>query len=485
LDYSRLAEDPVTLVLLGMIALLVGLPIVFLVTARVTRPPFKIRTFRWLYLAWFCCLGASSVWNISRDVRFSVNDAGSDNYVRLGFLTLAMLVILIIGARYRFAFLSELATGATGFFFFFALWGAASSLWSVSTVGTIIKSSEYAAMLAVFALTASLIFLTIRNPQYWTFALKNVFDFCWFLVFLLITSVYVGIVIWPDVGIQRGFREGVLGWWIQGALPAIAANSVGHIGAVMGIVAVVRLLWKPGSRTFWAMILVISVVTMVLTQSRSPILAFFVAVVAVLIASRRFGILTILGVSLGAGLLTNRIQLIYDFMRRNQTDENLASLTGRVHYWQSSFDALRDSPIGGYGANVGGRYVLQTYLGDTVSTVHSTWVEVVLDTGLVGVTLFSVALVATWFWLFKLRSYAMQNPINRLLWFESLGVLTILCVRSVFAVNLVWSWHVLTLGVVLVFISVMRRQVAQASYAGATLAQSLPAGRGRRPSLHG
>jgi O-antigen ligase len=485
LDYSRLAEDPVTLLLLGMIALLVGLPSILLVASKVTRPPFKIRAFRWLYLAWACLLGASSVWNIARDVRFSVDDAGTDNYVRLAFLSLALLVIVIMGARYRFAFLSELATGAIGFFFFFALWGSASSLWSVSTVGTIIKSSEYAAMLAVFALTASVIFLTIRNPQNWTFALKSVFDFCWFLVFLLISSVYLGMLIWPEVAIQRGYREGLLGWWIQGALPAIAANSVGHIGAVMGIVAVVRLLWKPGSRTFWAAILAISIVTMVLTQSRSPILAFFVAVVAVLIASRRFGLLALVGVSLGAGLLTNRVQLVYDFMRRNQTDENLTSLTGRVHYWQSSFDALRDSPIGGYGANVGGRYVLQSYLGDTVSTVHSTWVEVVLDTGLVGLTLFLVALASTWFWLFRLRSYAMKNPINRLLWFESLGVLTVLCVRSVFAVNLVWSWHVLTLGVILVFISVMRRQVAETSYAGASLAQPLPAGRGRRPSLHG
>jgi hypothetical protein len=120
-----------------------------------------------------------------------------------------------------------------------------------------------------------------------------------------------------------------------------------------------------------------------------------------------------------------------------------------------------------------------------VSTVHSTWVEIVLDTGLVGLTLFLVALVATWIWLFRLRSYAMKNPINRLLWFECLGVLTVLCVRSVFAVNLVWSWHVLTLGVILVFISVMRRQVARTSYAGASLAQPLPAGWGRRPSLHG
>jgi O-antigen ligase len=482
---SHLADDTVTLALLGSISLLIGLPGLFLITRRITRPPFRITSFRWLYVAWACLLAASSVWNISRDVRFSVDEAGADNYVRLAFLSLGLLVILIIGARYRFAFLSELWSGALGIFLLFAVWGLASTLWSVSPAGTLIKASEYGTMLAVFALAASLINLTIKDPMNRSLALKRVFDFNWFLVLLLIASVYLGMLVWPDYAIiQGGYREGILGFYIQGALPAIAANSVGHIGAVVGVVALVRILLVPRSRALYVPIFVISLLTVVLTQSRSPILAFSLAAVAVLVASRRFVILAVSGALFGATvLLTQYGELAYNFMRRNQTDESLASLTGRVDYWQASLDAVRESPLGGYGANVGGRYVLESSLGDEVSTVHSSWVEVLLDTGVVGLILFSVGLGVTWFWLFRLRSSAMGNPISRLLWLESVSVLTVLCVRSVFAVDLVWSWHVLTFGVILVFISVMRRQVVQTDYASAPLAQSLPAARWRRSSV--
>jgi hypothetical protein len=132
---------------------------------RVTRPPFGVASFRWLYLAWVCLLVSSSVWTLSRDPRFSAEEAGADNYTRLAFLGLGVLVILAVAAVYRFAFFSELWRGALGIFFLFSLWGLASTAWSVSPAGTFYKASEYCAMLALFALTASLINLTLRNPK--------------------------------------------------------------------------------------------------------------------------------------------------------------------------------------------------------------------------------------------------------------------------------------------------------------------------------
>jgi O-antigen ligase len=117
--------------------------------------------------------------------------------------------------------------------------------------------------------------------------------------------------------------------------------------------------------------------------------------------------------------------------------------------------------------------------------VHNTFVEVLLDTGVVGLVLLVAGLVATWFWMFKVYPHATASPIGRLLWFESVGVLSVLSVRSMFAVTLVWSWYVLNLGVVLVFLSVMRRQIVRVRHAGAASAQLLPAARRRRSSIRG
>jgi O-antigen ligase len=178
---------------------------------------------------------------------------------------------------------------------------------------------------------------------------------------------------------------------------------------------------------------------------------------------------------------------IVEFMRRGQTDQELTTLTGRTTFWESSLQAVSQSPFTGYGAYAGGRYVVHDPIssGDGPTTVHSLWVEVLVDTGVVGLLLMLVGLGATWLWILKLRSFTAANPISNLLWLESVGVLTVMTVRSVFSVPFVWSPNVLILGLVLVFISVMRRQIVQRHHPGAFVAQPLPATRGRRSSIYG
>jgi O-antigen ligase len=483
---SNLTDDIVTLALLVSMVLLFGLPGIFLVVWRATRPPFGIASFRWLYVAWACLLVAASVWSISRVPRYSVDQMGTDNLVRLAFLALGVFLILALSSRYRFALSSELGAGALGVFFLFSLWATATTLWSVSPAGTLYKSVEYGAMLVLIALAASLINLSLEDPHKRSMALKKLFDFNWLLLFLLTASVYLGILLWPEYAIMRDYRSttGILGFSIQGVLPGISANGVGQLGALMGVVAFARLLLGSGSRLLYVPIFVLSLITMVITQSRSPILAFAVGVMAVLIVSRRFALLAAAGALLGAVMATQYSELAYEFMRRGQSDESITNLTGRATYWEVSLQAVQERLLEGYGAYAGGRYVLASALGDSVSTVHSLWIEILLDTGLVGLTLFSTALAVTWFWLFKLRSHAMRTPTNRLLWFECLGVMAVLSVRSVFSVStFAWSWYVVFFGVVLVFIGVMRRQIVKPEYAGALLAQPLPAARRRGPGI--
>jgi O-antigen ligase len=174
---------------------------------------------------------------------------------------------------------------------------------------------------------------------------------------------------------------------------------------------------------------------------------------------------------------------VYEYMRRGQSNENLTQLTGRVEWWQAGFEAIREKPLSGYGANFGGRYILESTLGETVSDLHSSFVQVLLDTGVIGLALFVAGLVATWFMMLRVRPYAANDPIASLLWLESLGVLSVLSVRSFFAIVLIWSWYVLNFGVILVFLSVVRRRGDSALHTGAAIAQPLPAARGRRPSI--
>jgi O-antigen ligase len=483
----QVADDRVTLALLAALVLLVGLPCLLLAVWKITRPPFRVGSFRWLYVAWACALAASSVWNLSRDVRLSVDEAGADNFVRLGFLALGALIILFIGAKYRFIFLGELVAGVLGIFSIFALWGLSSTLWSVSPAGTFYKASEYSVMLGLFALAASLITSEFRDSRKQLLALKGVFDFNWLLIFLLLINVYVGLLVLPDYTILHDYRDevSVLGFSIQSALPGISENGVGQLAAILGIVALVRLLFQPKSKLVFAPVLAFCLATAALTQSRSPLVAFLVAAVVVLVIARRYSLLALFGGLLAVGVLTKYGQLLLEFLKRGQNMADIASLTGRVGYWEASLQAVRDRWLNGYGAYAGGRYVLESALGvDDVSTVHSAYVEVLLDTGIVGLVILLVGLGATGLWLFRVRSHLVGDPVGRVLWFESMGVFVVLGFRSVFSVStFVWSFQVLSFGVILIFISVVRRQVARSRNAGTTPAQPLSAARRRRPSL--
>jgi O-antigen ligase len=486
-DLSTLSifDDLVSVALLGALVLLVGVPSVLLITWRTTRLPFRAGPLRWTYLAWALVLAASSVWSFSRQVRFSVEEAGADSFVRLAFLVLGVLTILLIGAKYRFTFIRELTAGVLGIFSAFALWGLSSTLWSVSPAATLYKSVEYCAMLGLFALAATLVYRNIRHPHNQLLGLKSFFDWNWFLVCLLLISVYAGLLIWPDYAIYED--KGMLGYTIQGVLPGIATNGVGQLAAIVGVVTLARMLHGARRRFVYAPLFLFSLVTMLLAQSRSPMLAFAVAAAVVLLVSRRFLLFAAFGGALSILMLSSAYsETVYEFLRRGQSDSEITTLTGRTEYWEASMQALRESPLTGYGANAGGIYILQSTLSEAgVSTVHSTWVEVLLDTGIVGAMLLLVGLVATVFYLFKLYSQAMSNAISRLLWFECLGVLTVLFMRSVFSVTFVWSSTVLNFGLVLVFIAVMRRQVVKQRYAGAPVAQPLSAARRRRSGVQG
>ena len=459
-------------------------PLILLVLWRVTRLPFQVDSLRWIYLGWALLLAASSVWNLTRDVRYSAEEAGADNFVRLGFLALGILVVLFISAKYRFTFLTELTSGALGIFFVFSLWGAVSTLWSTSPAVTLYKSVEYGTMLILFAVTASLIRYGAREPYKRLFALKGIFDWNWFLIFLSLVSVYLGLLIWPEYGIIP--NKSMLGYQFQGALPAISSNGVGQLAAIMAIVALVRVLLKPGARLIYVPLFAFSFITMILAQSRSPMLAFVLAVVLVLVVSHRFRLLAIFASLVGVVALVYS-QTIFEFLRRGQSDQELMTLTGRTKFWESSLQAVRESPLTGYGAYAGGRNVVHGPVtsGDGPTTVHSLWVEILVDTGIVGLLLILVGLSATWLWMFKLRSYAAANPTSRLLWLEGLGVLTVISVRSVFSVTLVWSPTVLIFGLLLIFIATMRREIAQRSHPSAVLAQPLPAAGRRRSGIYG
>jgi O-antigen ligase len=459
-NFLHVFSDPVTVVLLSLLISLIALPGMVIVVWKVTYLPFPAGALRWLYVAWSLALGSGLVYTLTRQIRLSASDVGTDNFIQLIFLALCLGTMLLVGSQNGFAFVNAQTTGILAIFSAFALWSIITTLWAISATLTLYKACAYFIMIGLFAFAVFLIRRSSIEPHNQLLALKSLFDWNWFTVFLLLISVYVGILLWPDYALVYGV--GTLGFQILGALPAISSNSVAELGAIMAIVALTRMVLRPSTTLFYFPLFGFSLVTMVLAQGRSGILAFLVAAVVVLAASRRFALLACLGLPI-AVLYSVYYDAVNAFFERGQTEATLESLNGRVLYWQATWDAIQERPIGGFGAFGGGRYITQTAFGsdEVVTTVHNAYVETVAGTGIVGLSILLLGVVAAWFWLFKLRSFVTRDPVGRLLWIESIGVLSILTVRSMFSVGLIWT-PILNFGVVLVFISVVRYQAVGA-----------------------
>jgi O-antigen ligase len=228
---------------------------------------------------------------------------------------------------------------------------------------------------------------------------------------------------------------------LSGVIPDINPNSVGELGAILGVVAFCRLLLRKNSRASWmryGFLFFICVATMILAQGRSAILGFAFGIFLVLLCSGRF----LLGFSLASvGALALSFSTIWQtfagFMSRGETESEIYSLSDRVEWWSLAWPKIVDHPIVGYGAFAGGRFLVMAE-NKIDAGIHSDWVEILVGTGLIGFLLAVMIWGATWRQLVKsLRDKSLGSLESRLL-IEAVAVLGIISIRSIFTTDLFW-----------------------------------------------
>lgn len=315
----------------------------------------------------------------------------------------------------------------------YAIAGILSSLWSVLPLWTFYKSSEYLVDLCLLVAILTSIKSTIE--------FKSLFDWTWLILTLYAGWVWLGIAIWPEEAVRHDV--GLIGIQIHGVFPAIAANSVGELGAIIGTVAFSRLLLREERNIFYYMILLFSIATIIFSQSRSPLTGFLLSLPIILFVTRRIGVFALICLTGGAiVLLTSGVETFLEFFNRGQREEEFASLSGRVDMWQIAWELIQQRPLIGYGAYAGSRYTGVTNTMDsTTSSILNTWLEVTTGLGLPGLLLLLGSFLGTWIILIRLIRRFMKTEkhfLNYCLGVEVLGVLTVLSFRSMFSPQLIW-----------------------------------------------
>jgi len=75
-------------------------------------------------------------------------------------------------------------------------------------------------------------------------------------------------------------------------------------------------------------------------------------------------------------------------LERGANPETIRSLSGRLDYWSHALPVWRESPLFGRGLLTASRYEVLAELGSVyTSSLHGTWVEALVGTGVVGLAL--------------------------------------------------------------------------------------------------
>jgi hypothetical protein len=395
-----------------------------------------LKDLKWWHWLWFVCFMSGLILR-HRTVQESYNspvDSAAAYRVTLVSVTAVWLFLRLFARKTHW--IQPLFTGLVACLAVFGMYSAVTTIWSVFPAWSLYKACEYCVDVAILA---GVIYAAHTVEDY-----KSLFDWTWTLLGASLATAYMGMVLWPKDALERGFNFGLLNFRLRGVFPEQGANRIGDLSAIMVIVGLIRFMpleGKPTKRSWYIFMMGFGVVALFLSQTRSAILGLAVGVCLFLWFSKRVTFRMVLTwgvVALLAGILflefTDAGALVLAYMRRGQSDEQLATLSGRVLWWATAWRLYGTTPLGiGMGAWAAERVPALTRIGlGTHEQLHSDYVETILGTGFYGLAPLFLSLAGTWWMIVRTVRDRAAPLLERQLSLEAIGVLGVLTVRTVF-----------------------------------------------------
>lgn len=393
---------------------------------------------RWYHGLWLLVFASALVFRIRGVGDIKENPIDAWALYRMGVELIVAAALFIRLALRRTPWLGSMFRGLVGVIAAFGVVELASTVWSVYPSWTFYKACEYLLDIAVLGA----ILATVKSVK----AYQTVFNWTWTLYGTLLLSTWLGVLLWPQQALYPNGKDvgvGVLGIRLEGVLPSLSSNDVGTFAGILALVALCRLLPIAGKKTgraWYVLLLVASSVTMVVAQTRSAIAGCLFAVFLLLLFSKRLGLSALLTFIVGPLLVLSSLGgLIWTFLERGQSTQQLETLSSRVSWWSFAWQTFLERPLTGYGAYAAGRFAVMAKLGMAeTSTMHSDYLEMIIGTGIWGIILFIVALLGTWWFLTKYLRHSTAMGVEQQLAYEAIVVLALLTFRSIFMTMLTW-----------------------------------------------
>lgn len=414
----------------------------------------------WWHWLWLLSIISSFVFRYRSASQISSNPFDALAAFRLIPEAIVGSILLMRLAFRRPDWLPSMFRGLVGILATFGLVCLTSSLWSVNAPWTLYKSLEYLLDLSIVAV----ILATITTSEEY----KSFIDWTWIIAGATLAWVWIGVPIWPEQSLGTESR-------LTGAFPTVSSNEIGEVGAILLLVAMVRL-WplfgECKNRAFYILTMLLGGASMIAAETRSAIGGLAIAIVVVLFFSRRTKVAVFAGIlGFPVVLFTGLGEKIMHYLQRDQSQAEMMSLSSRLDWWSVGYNMFMQHPLTGLGAYAGSRFAVMKKVGD-VPQLHSDWLEVLVGTSIWGLIPLTLSLLGTWLILTTYLRRRSLDPGDTQLSVEMIGVLVITTIHSFFNVEMTWHHPTLYL-MVLGYAEFLRRKLKARAHAPADVHHGL------------
>jgi len=369
-----------------------------------------------------------------------INNSAIDAWAlyRIGCVFLVGAILFVRLTLRKTQWVSQLFSGYVGLFVVFALISLVSTAWSLNPPWTLYKSLEFSVDLA----TLAAVLATLQTIEDY----KQLIDWTWVLLGFLVCCAWVGAAVDPGDALfsDPNLRVIPLPARLVGVFPVVSCNDLSEICATLGLVALCRMWVDPEKRhsKFWyRVLLVFSMVSLVITQTRGSFIAFLIGLIVLLLMTRRYALAAAGGfvtVMVGGALLmlTNFGSAAQSFFNRGQNAQQAGGLSGRLETWTNSYYAIMERPILGWGGFAGSRFAVIDKNSSDSSSLNS-FIDCALDIGVVGLIILLLLVILVGWMLYRNAKSSRMWTVQSAVALEMFIAFIVLMIRSVESSNLI------------------------------------------------
>ena len=412
----------------------------------------------WLHAMWILLFVGSLTWRIRTGYQLIQNPVDEAAFFRIVMVILVSFIVLprfIIGLGDN---VRELSSGTLLFFTLYVLVAVLSFVYSSYPILTLWKSFELLLDMCVIAMLFS-------DSRYFEKIIRLI-NLNWFLLTCLILVMWLGWVLFPSWATTPS--DGIMRTQLGGVL--VSSNGVGSIGAMIATVCFSRMILAADRKNYmlYFLIFFISIVTIIVSQSRTALLSIFVSLAVVAFLQRRLKVIVTI---LYSAVVLLTIYYFYqyslshfamEFFRRGQSVVQLQSLTGRMFMWEKAWELIRQNFFLGYGFGAGSRITFMMSYSKDFTWIHNAWVEIMLNLGLLGLIPFFAAFLSAWRELtisfFSKKVSSPEGGLSGTI-VEIIGVMSIITLESITGSGIgAWqTYYVLIYISILAFVNLLHK----------------------------